>query len=66
MRWLAADRQGLVIIRARAAPFYLDHLQAVLAEDPDHSKEVAHLLYSSRDPHQDSSSKSVKLRRSAA
>jgi hypothetical protein len=42
--WLRSGRQGVVILRPRAAPFYLDHLPAVLAEDLDHGEDLEKVL----------------------
>ena len=44
MRWLRAGRQGLVILRPKAAFFHLTNLSAISAEDFEHGQELEHLL----------------------
>ena len=42
--WLRAYRSGLVIINPRAAYWYLCDVPALVAEDSDHSKQIAKML----------------------
>jgi hypothetical protein len=46
--WLRSGRQGVVILRPHAAPFYFDHVPEVLAEDLEHGEELEKILRPSR------------------
>jgi hypothetical protein len=42
--WLRSGREGLVILRGRAAYFYLGYLPALAVEDVEHGEELEKLL----------------------
>jgi hypothetical protein len=43
--WLRSCHEGLVILRPRAAHFYLGHLPALAVEDVEHGEELEKLLF---------------------